>query len=88
MSRAAGPRPMPESVPEGQVLIEVADGMQRDEEGRVRYAAYWHEDIRWRGGGTVAGQVSFADERADALRWRERGYTVLYWPSGEEVPPS
>jgi len=86
MNRGSVARPMPDSVPGGQVLIEVADDMRRDEEGRVRYAAYWREDIRWRGGGMVAGQVSFADERADAIRWCERGYTVLYWPSGEEVP--
>jgi len=54
--------------------------------GRVRFFAYWREDIRWRGGGLVAGQVFRADDREFAARHRERGLTVAYWPEGAEAP--
>ena len=76
---------LPETIPEGEVWIEVGP-RPRDEEGRVQFSIMWPEDIRWRGGGLVAGQVQFADERHTAARMRDQGNRVLYWPGGHDVP--
>jgi len=74
---------LPASVPEGTVVIEVYDPA-RDMFGRVRFFAYWREDIRWRGGGLVAGQVFRADEREFAARHLAGGGTVVYLGEGGE----
>jgi hypothetical protein len=50
---------LPDAVPENTVIVDVTAG-RRDSFGRVRFLAFWAEDIRWRGGGLVVGQAFYA----------------------------
>jgi hypothetical protein len=79
--RASGTaQPMPETVPPGIVLVDIYD-LAVDDFGRQHFFAYWADDIRWRGGGLVAGQVFHTDLREFAAREAERGFEVdVMWP--------
>jgi len=69
-------RMMPEAMEPGEVAIEITGKV--DAQGRVQFFAYWHDDVRWRGGGMVAGQVFLCRLGEFTQRYTSRGERVTF----------
>jgi hypothetical protein len=69
----------------GTMLVEIT-GPKLDDFGRIQFFAYWPDDIRWRGGGLVAGQVFFTDPH-EFIRKHEAGGLVVTVLNRERILP-